>query len=423
MERFKNKKTLLRLGLLLFILVILPVTVIQVQKQQELRSRAASTDANLKVAFIGDDGTVKTSGKAVLNLIKSEGASFVIDGGDLDYQNNPTLWDDTVTSILGAKYPYFVTVGNHDVAQWPGYRQKLQARLNGLAGLECDNMSDIGNKSTCKYRGLYFILSGIGAQGNKTDHENYIKTSITSGSSFTWKLCVWHHNMKATQVGGKSDVVGWTAYEECRKAGFIISNAHEHSYSRTKTLIDIQNQIVDPDCPLPKSLCVALGKTFLFVSGLGGESIRDQTRCLPSTYPYGCKGEWASIYSSTQGAKYGALFIIFNYNGNPNKAHGYFKDIAGNVIDEFDITAAASSGPTPTPGPTGNPNLPECNNGLTCTSCSAPNNTCGRSNGRMNCSYTKKLGGGSCNSIQYTNIFCVKNNCTSPLTCQTGVCR
>ena len=49
------------------------------------------------------------------------------------------------------------------------------------------------------------------------------------------------------------------------------------------------------------------------------------------------RGEWASIYSSTQGAKYGALFMTFHVDGNPRKATAYFKNVSGQVIDEFTV--------------------------------------------------------------------------------------
>ena len=84
---------------------------------------------------------------------------------------------------------------------------------------------------------------------------------------------------------------------------------------------------------------MAPGATFVFVSGIAGASIRDQERCLPTTYPYGCKGEWASIYTSDQNAQYGALFIEFHVDGDPNKARGYFKDIDGAVVDQFTVTS------------------------------------------------------------------------------------
>ena len=84
---------------------------------------------------------------------------------------------------------------------------------------------------------------------------------------------------------------------------------------------------------------VTRGATFVLVSGLAGQSIRNQDRCLPTSYPYGCKGEWASIYTSDQNARYGALFIEFNVDGDPNKARGYFKDVGGRVVDQFTVTS------------------------------------------------------------------------------------
>jgi hypothetical protein len=46
---------------------------------------------------------------------------------------------------------------------------------------------------------------------------------------------------------------------------------------------------------------------------------------------------WQKIYAADQGSDYGALFIIFNYLGNPNRAYGYFKNIDGAKVDTFDI--------------------------------------------------------------------------------------
>lgn len=146
------------------------------------------------------------------------------------------------------------------------------------------------------------------------------------------------------QLGDRPiNTTGWGVYEECRKGGAIIATAHEHSYHRTKTLINIENQIVDPEWPDPNNIRIQEGSTFVFVSGLGGASIRNQDYCLPYTFPYGCNGEWASIYTSDQGANFGALFCSFNVDGKPNKANCYFKDISGNVPDQFTITSFVNS--------------------------------------------------------------------------------
>ena len=79
------------------------------------------------------------------------------------------------------------------------------------------------------------------------------------------------------------------------------------------------------------------GRTFAFVSGMGGRSVRNQERCFPPEPPYGCP-EWASIYTSDQGATFGAMFGVFNYEGDPARARFYFKDVQGNVADDFFVT-------------------------------------------------------------------------------------
>jgi len=64
--------------------------------------------------------------------------------------------------------------------------------------------------------------------------------------------------------------------------------------------------------------------------------VRDQSRCLPSTYPYGCNAEWAFIYTNQQSATHGAQFITFN-SGGAKRATGYFKNISGVTVDTFTI--------------------------------------------------------------------------------------
>ena len=49
----------------------------------------------------------------------------------------------------------------------------------------------------------------------------------------------------AMQIGAKEDSTGWEVYENCKNHGAIIATAEEHSYHRTKTIVDIENQIVD----------------------------------------------------------------------------------------------------------------------------------------------------------------------------------
>jgi len=291
---------------------------------------------NFKVAFIGDQGFGANS-VSVLQLIKDEGAQMVLHQGDFEYANNPNAWDNQINSVLGADFPYFASAGNHDKAAWSGYQQKLNERLARISGAVCSgDPSDLGVQSSCTYQGLFFILTAPGVFGS--GYDTFIKDELSRDDSI-WSICSWHRVMNAMQVGSKGDQTGWPVYEECRIGGAIIATAHEHSYERTRTLSSMQNQIIDPDWSDPNNVRVSEGSSFAFVSGLAGRSIRDQDRCLPFDSPYGCNNVWASIYTSDQGANFGALFCSFNVDGLPYKANCYFKDISGNTPDKFTITS------------------------------------------------------------------------------------
>ena len=128
------------------------------------------------------------------------------------------------------------------------------------------------------------------------------------------------------QVGKQILGVGLGIYDACRKEGAIIATGHEHSYSRTYLMADFGRQTV---ASTRSSLRLEKGRTFAFVSGLGGESIRSQTRSAPW---------WASVYTKTQKANYGALFCELGRE-TPAKAYCYFKDIDGKVVDQFKLVS------------------------------------------------------------------------------------
>ena len=288
----------------------------------------------VKVAFLADTGYL-LGFNANLDLIKAEGADFVVHPGDFDYSQLPFLFFGAVDLKVGHQYPYFLAVGNHDISAWDGYSKHMMNHLTPL-GVVLDDPDLSDENYATEFMGIQLVVVGQSASKLST-FEPFLLDKLDEKDK-RWKVCAWHKNQSAMQVGSKGDEMGWGPYEACRQKGALIATGHEHSYSRTKTLIDMTNQTVDPSCSDPKKVCVGPGRTFAFVSGLGGKSIRKQSRCLPTTPPYGCKGEWASMYAEQQNANYGTLFITFNAGGNPNKAHAYFKDIGGQVIDEFDIT-------------------------------------------------------------------------------------
>ena len=308
---------------LIFIFTFLLFFLIQANNKNEILSDhilITKTPPNFKVAFIGDQDLGENP-KAVLKLIKEEGTDMVLHQGDFDYEDNPEKWDQQINEILGPEFPYFASIGNHDVVAWKSYQEKLKDRLDKIEGADCQG--DLGVKSVCEYEGLVFILSGAGTKGS--NHDTYIKEQLSKQNSI-WKICSWHQNMNLMQTGYKGDSTGWPVYEECRKQGAIIATGHEHSYSRTHLINNFENQTI---ASKSNTLKIEKGKTFAFVSGIAGQTIRNQNPDLAK------KEWWASIYTADQNANFGALFCIFNYNNDKNKAHCYFKDIDGNIPDEF----------------------------------------------------------------------------------------
>ena len=290
------------------------------------------TPLNFKIAFIGDQGLGEASAK-VLNLIKSEGAQAVVHMGDFDYSNNPAAWEEQINRVLGQDFPYFAVIGNHDLKKWngaDGYQQLIKNRFKRL-GLTWNG--DLGVQSSFRYQGIFFVLVAPGVRGS--GHDIYIRNQLAADDS-TWRITAWHKNMGRMQAGGKEDATGWEVYEEARKGGAIIASGHEHSYERTHLLSNIYTQAV---ASTSNNFTITKGTTFVFVSGLGGRSIRRQKT----------GGDWwATIYASDcqraddvckPNATYGALFAVLNVDGQPNKGTFYFKDIDGRVIDRFTVVS------------------------------------------------------------------------------------
>ncbi len=287
-----------------------------------LVAQSIPTEGGLKVAFMGDSGA-GVSGRKVFNLVKSEGAHLVIHEGDFDYENDPDAFESAINDTLGEEFPFFAVVGNHDLLKWKTYQKNFQARLKKNPEAKC--YGDLGVKSYCTYRGLFFLLSGVGTKG-WLGHHRYIEKTLES-SNHRWRICAWHKNQRLMQVGGKGDGTGWTPYELCRKNGAIIVTGHEHSYARSHLL----KKMEQPEIVHTNSLLeIGLGQTFAAVVGTGGRAIRPAKDKLDQN-PW-----WASVYTKDQNAKHGALFCTFA-DSSPDHASCYFKNVENEMIDEFQL--------------------------------------------------------------------------------------
>ncbi len=209
---------------------------------------------------------------------------------------------------------------------------------------------DLGVESTFLFRGIRFVLTAPGVFGPGDGHYDRYIDDVLAADEAVWRISAFHKNMTRMQVGGKGDETGWGVYEESRRGGAIVATGHEHSYSRTHLLESMSEQTVASRSDLlvlgadRPTTAADEGRSFAFVSGLGGASIRDQK----------LSGDWwASVYTSDQDAHFGALFGVFHYAGDPRLAYFYFKDVTGRVVDEFFVWSAMGDAP-----------LPDCADGL-----------------------------------------------------------
>jgi len=294
----------------------------------------APAPASVTIAFIGDQGWEPAGQslgpRAVLALIRDEGADAVVHLGDFDYLDDPAAWEQQIDDVLGPDLPYFIAAGNHDVAAWGGgngYQARMERRMQRL-GLAWEG--ELGVMAASEFDGVQLLFGAPGVFGSDpTIYADFFSDRLRDSDAM-WSVCGWHKNQHRMQVGGKADEVGWEVYERCREGGAIIATAHEHSYSRTHLLAGVESQLV---AATDDTLTVSEGESFVFVSGLAGQSIRDQEN----------GGDWwAAVYTSTQGADYGALFGVFNADGRGDLAHFYFKDITGTVADEFWVVRTRS---------------------------------------------------------------------------------
>ena len=67
---------------------------------------------------------------------------------------------------------------NHDVKAWGGYQAQFKGRLANTQGAVCTG--DLGADSSCKYRGLHFVLSGVGTIGSDAEHEDYFAGALAA---------------------------------------------------------------------------------------------------------------------------------------------------------------------------------------------------------------------------------------------------
>lgn len=309
------------------------------------------TVSPLTVAFTGDTGydeadtpEIDTGFEEVMELVKSEDADLLVILGDFTYEEDidkADVYFRNINRVLGEDFPILGTDGNHDT--WSHYEQYFQERMERM-GLDGDLIDE--DTFAVTYGGIDWILLG------NHPFPGFLQKELRASEN-PWKVCGWHRVMNDMNAGGKGDEMGWEVYQACQNAGAIIATAHEHSYSRTMTLTDLGNSAGGHGATGdPNIMEVAPGRTFVFVSGMGGRPARDYHCDVHEDDTW-----WSTIYTSNyylnngeevvkdcsedaevvENYSPGVLFVTFNAGGDPTRADAYFKNVHGEVIDEFTI--------------------------------------------------------------------------------------
>src|SRR5258706_2320049 len=184
----------------------------------------AVTEPNLKVAFIGGSG-YGAGFDSVLTLIKDEGADIVLHQGDFDYVYDAAGFFARIDAILGPRFPYLASVGNHDIASWSTdcddrdgcYTQLLKDRM-ARSGIAPDDPDLNDEMYSVTYRGLKMVFVGQQRWAGDMIYAPYIQRQLDNDPHI-WKICSWHKNQNAMQVGSKGDEMGWGVYETCKNQG------------------------------------------------------------------------------------------------------------------------------------------------------------------------------------------------------------
>jgi Calcineurin-like phosphoesterase len=278
---------------------------------------ATSNGATI-VCFLGDSGT-GANAVAAHNVCKNAGAQAIVHTGDLDYLDSPSQWETFVNNQVGQNFPYFYVLGNHDTLNASGYQANEETRFNRI-GLTWTGT--LTSHCTFDWRGIRFIMTtpGLGDASAAT----YIHDQAAA-STAPWVLSIFHEQQHLMNVGTKGDATGWAVFEESRLQGATVWNGHEHSYGRTHLLSNMTSQVV-ADNTSPYT--ISKGASMTIQTGLGGNSIRAQD--TQAGLPY-----WGSVYTSNQGANYGASLCTFGATGDPRRADCVFRNINGVDVDAW----------------------------------------------------------------------------------------
>lgn len=328
------------------------------------RERERSTLVpEVKVALLGDTG-VGTGFGSVLSLVASEKADVVMINGDFGYGSAPASWKKKLEASIDINaFPIIGALGNHDVSQASQYVTIFAGLRTNQNGLEtaCTGGKKVAQgqdiilvDEVCTFGNVSIIASGIGQVLNKTYLEDRLAGKLKSISDDQWKLVGYHYTLTEMNPGLKSSSATYRFFDLIRQAGAIGAQAHTHSAMASCPISSVFAKGAPVRCHSAfdfdlEDRFVGPGVGMYVDSSLGGVDVRPRGRCK-TVGEKGC-GHMVDLitqdgYTRVDGFKktnfnrFGAMFMIFNYGGDPSRALVYYKSVDGQEIFRFFITRA-----------------------------------------------------------------------------------
>jgi hypothetical protein len=340
--------------------VILSTMAISNVKAQDL-SDQASPLLEVKIALIGDTEGGSNFG-SVLKMVAAEKANALMINGDFGYAYTPEQWRQRVLSSVDINtLPIIATLGNHDVGKntntYVSILKSFRNEKNGLTTL-CTGSSAISEghdiiavDETCTFGNVSIVGSGIGQVLTKPYLESRFAQKLKAVPQGNWKLAGYHFTLSSMNPGLKGDEVTQSFFDLIRQSGAIGAQGHTHSAMASCPISSAFKKgaaiACHPEFKNPEERFILPGTGIFIDSSVGGKEARSRTRCKTANEA-GCKHMVDLItkegYTRTDGVKKstfnrsGALFIIFNYGGDSNKALAYFKSIDGQIVFKFNIS-------------------------------------------------------------------------------------
>jgi len=283
--------------------------------------------AGLTLAFVGDSGVAHLD--ETLHLIRQEGASAVVFNGDTSYMQQNGDWVELFKKHLGST-PFFVAARGGDTNSLGDLQERTSATWASSNTSQC--RGEVGVQNVCTHRGMGLLLSGGSAQqavcatGSRQRKAFFEKAlSEFAQQDVHWPICVFDfHSNRAPSTG-------WTNYRLCLKRGALIISSHQHPYTRTHEVTMVTDKAphvhisrrVEPGSGVAGAAVMREGHSVVVFTGK--ESVGSDLG----------SGEAAIAPTQRSVVGHGAFFCRFHVEGDPDLARCFFKDIAGNVADDF----------------------------------------------------------------------------------------